>query len=411
MEVSINTLSQDWTRPKENLSWSQFDEEIVYLALKAIKSDDVPDYFISIGEDGMAVGNAHSRLFSKTVGVWLASSDGVLAENISIVNQALQGKGLLLSARAGKHLSNAKERLEHQTNKIKTSVLSNCEQTEKILPDEIYNRIHIRDLTKDDLSDLSAKEILQFASMIYEYISQDSNLHLKAEDLRNCLAQRAFKEFTVPSYEGSNCVNVTWEEYCKFTIALALKIVQSGRIFNFAVAIGRGGLAVGKGCSILLGIPLAVLNASSYAENGECKRGELNIAQNISVVNKSCLKGNGLLFDDLADSGVTLEKTKNAVKNYHPDIEEVETAVLFQKTCTTVIPDHCILTVKKGKWIYFPEEIFERIALKHLKSTDLSQISDKNLFLLAKKIIQNLPSNPNEHLSKDMVNKFVMQYL
>src|SRR5882757_192283 len=98
-----------------------------------------------------------------------------------------------------------------------------------------------------------------------------------------------------------------YDDYYRLIERLCLVIHESGWKFDQILCLARGGLRVGDVISRIFDLPLAILSTSSYRADGGTKRGELDIAQYITMT-RGNFGGKVLLADDLVDSGVTLER-------------------------------------------------------------------------------------------------------
>ena len=83
------------------------------------------------------------------------------------------------------------------------------------------------------------------------------------------------------------------------------------------LCLARGGLRVGDQLSRIYDLPLAILATSSYREAAGTEQGDLDIAQYITMT-RGDLAGNVLLVDDLVDSGVTLARVQEHLKDRYP---------------------------------------------------------------------------------------------
>ena len=99
-------------------------------------------------------------------------------------------------------------------------------------------------------------------------------------------------------------LHISWDEYNALTERLALVLQGSGYAFNQVICIARGGLRVGDVLSRIFGLPLAILSTHSYAADGGKTRGELVIAEHLSMTRPQ-LGERVLLVDDMVDSGWT----------------------------------------------------------------------------------------------------------
>ena len=100
-------------------------------------------------------------------------------------------------------------------------------------------------------------------------------------------------------------LHVSWDQYNTIVERLALKVYESDFGFDQIICIARGGLRVGDVLSRIYEHPLAVLSTHSYSADGGTIRGELVIAEHMTMT-KPRLGEKVLLVDDMVDSGHTL---------------------------------------------------------------------------------------------------------
>ena len=82
------------------------------------------------------------------------------------------------------------------------------------------------------------------------------------------------------------------------------------------------------------------------------------------------LGGNLLLCDDLSDTGVTLNRSIDWLKQYPPlkgKIKSVKTAILWKKFQSSFNPDFCAVKLKNNPWIVQPFEKYEEIRVGELR--------------------------------------------
>lgn len=160
-------------------------------------------------------------------------------------------------------------------------------------------------------------------------------------------------------------VRVDWDEYHRLTERLARMIHDSGYQFDQALCLARGGLRVGDVISRLFKVPLAILSTSSYREARGTERGELAISDNITST-AGPLAGRILLIDDLADSGITLQRVQSYLKQHFPAVTEVRTAVLWTKACSVIRPDYTVEYLPDSPWIHQPFEVYDEMTADKL---------------------------------------------
>src|SRR4029079_14788976 len=129
-----------------------------------------------------------------------------------------------------------------------------------------------------------------------------------------------------------------WPQYDKLVERLALSVHESGFRFNQIICLARGGLRVGDVLSRIFDQPLAILSTHSYTAEGGTIRGELVIAEHMTIT-KPRLGDRVLLVDDMVDSGHTLEAVYRELPRRFPHIVEIRTAVLWWKGCSVFKPD------------------------------------------------------------------------
>jgi uncharacterized protein len=162
-------------------------------------------------------------------------------------------------------------------------------------------------------------------------------------------------------------LNISWDEYHRSIELLADKIHHSSFEFDRIVCLARGGLRVGDILSRIFHKPLAILAASSYHEDSH-EREKLAIADRLTMTGDR-LGDRILLVDDLVDSGVTLQQTVIWLRDRYPEIQKIETAVIWYKDCSVCIPDYYVSYLPGNPWIHQPFEKYD-LDYKFLSSRD-----------------------------------------
>lgn len=153
---------------------------------------------------------------------------------------------------------------------------------------------------------------------------------------------------------------VDWNTYHRLIERLALMVHESGWKFDTILCLARGGLRVGDQLSRIYDLPLAILATSSYREAAGMQQGDLDIAQYITMT-RGELSGNVLLVDDLVDSGVTLARVQEHLKERYSAITSVRCAVLWYKACSKVKPDYFVQYLPTNPWIHQPFEQWDTV--------------------------------------------------
>jgi len=406
---------------KKSINWNEYNRRIVEFFFKSLRSQGKPDFIIGVSEDSMVLGNALSRLFGKPIGYIMSTPDGKIAKNVSIVipsknntdfqEKDLKGKGLLVDVSSKVRASKVKDEIlkKHPgIENLNTEILFQASSLNDdiVLPDEIFKRLDLSGLQQKHLQDLSDEQLAHMAEKIYDNLSKDQSKTISFKDLD--LDPLPIIPQQISNNQNTGPLNVTWDDYGRLIITLALKITRANANINFIVGIGRGGLAIAKAISQILGKPLAATITSSYKGDGECARSELLIAQHISIGDESQLEGVGILIDDLWESGTTVKKTRlYLIKD---NISDLVTAVLFLKTPTDEQPNIYIQTVNKKRWIVLPDEIFESLNLTSIEAKDIANISDEKISQLTEDLFDNLPIDPTEKISTEVVRRLILKY-
>lgn len=151
---------------------------------------------------------------------------------------------------------------------------------------------------------------------------------------------------------------VDWNQYHTLVERLGLKVHESGFDFNQIICIARGGLRVGDILSRIFDLPLAILSTHSYAAGGGTVRGELVIAEHMTMTAPR-LGERVLLVDDMVDSGHTLEVVYRSLPQRFPHITAIKTAVLWWKACSVFKPDFYVEYLPDNPWIQQPFEVYD----------------------------------------------------
>ena len=163
---------------------------------------------------------------------------------------------------------------------------------------------------------------------------------------------------------------IDWKEYNQIVEKLAIQIHDSGFKPNLLIGIMRGGAPIIDVLSRVFKLKCAYLAVESYSgENIEDQQGELIFSRELSSTVQE-MSGNILLCDDLSDTGVTLNKSIDWLKNYEPikgKIEDIKTATLWKKKKSTFEPDFCAVKLPDNPWIVQPFEVYEEIKIDDLK--------------------------------------------
>ncbi len=158
---------------------------------------------------------------------------------------------------------------------------------------------------------------------------------------------------------------VSWDDYNKTVEKLAIMVHDSGYKPSLLVGIMRGGAPIIDVLSRVFKLKCAYLAVESYSGKGiEDQQGKLIFSREMSSTVQN-MGGRLLLCDDLSDTGITLQKSKNWLYNYAPikNIEDIKTAVLWKKKDSSFEPDFCAVRLNSNPWIVQPFENYEEVRI------------------------------------------------
>jgi len=162
---------------------------------------------------------------------------------------------------------------------------------------------------------------------------------------------------------------ISFDEYNKIVEKLAITIHQNYKP-TVLIGIMRGAAPIIDILSRILKLPIAYIVIQSYTGKGmEDKQGQLMFAREISSLANDKDFNKVLLIDDLSDTGLTLNKSIEWLKNYGPTknyIKEVKTACLWKKKSSSFEPDFCPVRLESDPWIVQPTEHYEELSIEEI---------------------------------------------
>ena len=162
---------------------------------------------------------------------------------------------------------------------------------------------------------------------------------------------------------------ISFDEYTKTVEKLAVQIHKNYKP-TVLVGIMRGAAPIIDILSRILKLPIAYIVIQSYSGKGmEDKQGELMFAREISSLANEKDFERVLLIDDLSDTGLTLNKSIEWLKNYDPiknNIKEIKTACLWKKKSSSFEPDYCPIKLEDDPWIVQPTEHYEELSIEDI---------------------------------------------
>ena len=167
----------------------------------------------------------------------------------------------------------------------------------------------------------------------------------------------------------SNKLIINFDEYLNTVEKLAVMVYENYKP-TVLVGIMRGAAPIIDILSRILKLPTAYIVIQSYSGKGmEDKQGKLMFAREISSLAVSKDFNKVLLVDDLSDTGLTLNKSIEWLKNYGPTknfINEVKTACLWKKKSSVFEPDFCAVRLDTDPWIVQPTEHYEELNIEEI---------------------------------------------
>ena len=164
-------------------------------------------------------------------------------------------------------------------------------------------------------------------------------------------------------------LKISFNEYTQIVEKLAIQIHNQYKP-TVLVGIMRGAAPIIDILSRILKLPIAYIVIQSYSGEGvEDQQGQLMFAREISSLAENKDFNKVLLIDDLSDTGLTLNKSIDWLKNYGPTknfIKEVKTACLWKKKSSTFEPDFCAIRLDSDPWIVQPTEHYEELSIKDI---------------------------------------------
>tara|TARA_B100000427_G_scaffold319815_1_gene318497 strand:+ start:248 stop:796 length:549 start_codon:yes stop_codon:yes gene_type:complete len=174
----------------------------------------------------------------------------------------------------------------------------------------------------------------------------------------------------IPNFMAEKLI-IKFDEYLDTVEKLALTISQNYKP-TVLVGIMRGAAPIIDILSRILKLPTAYIVIQSYSGSGiENKQGELIFARDISSIASNTDYERVLLVDDLSDTGLTLNKSIEWLKQYEPVknyIKEIKTACLWKKKSSSFTPDFCPVRLNGDPWIIQPTEHYEELNIEKIVS-------------------------------------------
>ncbi|OIN88704.1 phosphoribosyltransferase [Candidatus Beckwithbacteria bacterium CG_4_10_14_0_2_um_filter_47_25] len=156
-----------------------------------------------------------------------------------------------------------------------------------------------------------------------------------------------FKVIKFPG-EKTKFIAPTWDEMNQLAFEVSQKIIQDKKKFDRIVTLAKGGWPMTRSMVDFLGVDkVASIGVKFYSRGIYKKLDQPKIYQDIPEP----IKGERiLLFDDVADSGGSLEFVYKYLTDLKP--QSIITATLLYKPWSTFKPDY--YGAETDAWIHFP---------------------------------------------------------
>ena len=155
-------------------------------------------------------------------------------------------------------------------------------------------------------------------------------------------------------YDGISYIAPNWEQMGELCFDMARNIIESGTRYDRVVALAKGGWTWARALVDYLQIDnVASIQVKFYQNVGQTTETPVILQSLPTSVNSE----NVLMFDDVADSGKTLEVAKEYILKC--GAKSVDTATLFYKPRSVFKPE--FYSYQTSAWVIFPHEIREII--------------------------------------------------
>lgn len=151
-------------------------------------------------------------------------------------------------------------------------------------------------------------------------------------------------------------ISPSWKDMEQLAFAVSQKILQDGKTFDRIVTLAKGGWPMTRSLVDFLSISeVASIGVKFYKGINE----RLNMPEIYQDLPVSVTGERVLLFDDVADTGESLEFTQNYLLEH--GVAEVTTATVYYKPHSRLKPD--FYGAETSAWIIFPYDAVEMIGV------------------------------------------------
>lgn len=147
---------------------------------------------------------------------------------------------------------------------------------------------------------------------------------------------------------------LNWDQIEELTDNIVKQVRSSGKKYDWIIGLNRGGLIPSVRLSHKMKIIHGVLTVTHY--DGEKLLAEVKKDLYISGAKMIKPHHNILVVDDIADTGICLKESVKTLKKVDPDAQKIDTATLFYKPKSIVVPTYYAEQVDNDIWVEFPWE-------------------------------------------------------
>lgn len=156
--------------------------------------------------------------------------------------------------------------------------------------------------------------------------------------------------------EEINYITPSWDKMQKLAFEMAQEMVKNGDKFDRIVTLAKGGWPMTRSLVDFLQVSKVASIGVKFYDGINEKLDKPSIYQDLPI----SVKGeNILLFDDVADTGESLEFVMEYLKT--KEVGKITTATLFYKPHSKIKPDY--YGAETSDWIIFPYDVVEGIKI------------------------------------------------
>lgn len=150
-------------------------------------------------------------------------------------------------------------------------------------------------------------------------------------------------------------ITPSWAQLHQLAFVLSKQLLEQGKQFDRLVTLAKGGWPLSRSLVDFMSIPEVASVGVKFYQGINQRYPEPQVYQDIPV---TVTGERVLLFDDVADSGESLQFTIEYLRE--KGVAEVTTATLFYKPQSVIRPD--AYGAETSSWIIFPFETVETIS-------------------------------------------------